>query len=435
VKSRLPFCVLALLSTLLLVFAWHCYPVLSGDSRHFVPTSFFMHDGLGFRNPLWPLLRYSLDATGESRFTGNGFLYPLYLVLAPTSELRAFYILHALLGISTLVFIFLLLRGDPSPTVRSLALVSIAAPLTVFGRPEQLAGLFVLIGLYATTHLVGWIKIAILSLCLSAIVVTAPVTALFAFLLIPLIGVGYNSLGKVVKELMLIAGATVAGTSMFLVVWYPHPAHFWFEGLRAHLLQLTALSAQTAERGGIFDVASIRYYLIFNPMSFGVGIFVYVAALLLTPPLLRASRDHGNRFAALVIIVALTVLALLVIAIRPSSFYWILPFCPPLIVGCCRLSAQTTQSQKDWARRGLVFLLFVLSLPFVRTLYLFPVFLNQGMSFDDAQKQFQEIEKVFGPGFAADGASWVLSGRKFALQTVNDRYPNALAKLRLPIVS
>lgn len=390
-----------------LAFGEHVYPVPASDSHAFVPPALSMEAGKGLRNPIADLTR-NVDATGQARYLQYPPLFPLTLsALMGASAPRAAGRALALLGVLNLILTALLFRWAVAPRAGSPWSAALAVSASLLGiatlllgqqsgRPEVLATFWVLLAAHAVRLLGPARAWPLCGVLLGLLGATHPVGGLFLGLLLAILHAAVERPGAALATLARIAGLGALSTATFLGILAlgPYGIAETLAGIYRHGRLVVG---ESSER--------LATYWVTHP---GATFYALPFLLLAVLALLRARswRPAGAwpLAAAAGALLAAAVWRLSLSA--PEHSYNLQLFAPLVFAGNLRLAAGT---EKRFP--GVLVVLFhgLAAAGFLRALVLFGFFLTQGVSLDDARRDFARHAGATGGLISVTPSLWVLT--------------------------
>lgn len=409
----------------LFLFAWHDYPLFRTDSSFFIPTAINLAAGKGLTNHFDPLIRV-FDQTGQHRYMTYGPLFPAvlsmlmpsptphsaFLAIALLNSLRltldawVFYRLatfrrNALTWFGTLLIALALIgeatymvgksTGRPEILTALLLTLSVLLVLLCRHRAFLTVGLGVLLGAMGCTQYIGGVLLLLMITAYYA--ATQPLkAALRSVALVSIIAAGsFWGLFRLLNPYPLADIWAALQQHMHIAVSRNTDVNFWSEFFEAHFL-----SQHTTFYGVLVACAVVAYghltwrfrHLIrapwlFWPTTLLVGFVFYRTSI-------NPSYSSYNLYQCV------------------SVFFGI------LIVYAVHLLGKG-RSRPLLLKSLATVVMLLTTVGFMKSLVLFPAFLQEGLSLPQARRLFQEIQREAAVPMGVTPALWVLSENHTAM--------------------
>ncbi|GEM_PF-7088194 len=415
-----------------IVFAWNAYPVPAGDSSFFiVPAVQFAHNGV-LKSPLYPsdlMIDKIIDPTGARRFLFYPPLFPLLVsALMPQATPVGAFVAIAIINITVIWLSALLFfrvatrRGDlnwPKVFVIILALIALASSLAENGRPEVLARLWVvllaLVPFYISKKY-DWIFYGIL---LGLMFATHPAAGIISMVVL---GIAFGVTTKF--ERIILKGSTILAITYFvslsIIALGPFSVRETIYGTYKNAI--VEVHQFEVEAQKLFKLSNLFDQYIASPVAPFYGV-VLLALIVSGAYLLWKFR---KRFASPPI-VWLSVLALTYILEKitysTGHVFYITLFAPVIFSILIYLFSEA----KIFLRFGIALLFALVATGFLRTALLFPSFLRQEASLNDARSYFTESTSPYKDEdvkIGVTGGLWALTedyGKVYSYNTWPDK--------------
>jgi hypothetical protein len=403
-------------SAVLLLFAYHCYPLPAPDAFAFLPATISFAAGKGLVNPLCSFTPFLVDDAGQLRYVQYPPLYNLlvgFLMWKPTPQSALLVI--SILNLGNVALTGLLLshasRSYPEDSIyRAVVcvggLIGLSSLFVIFqnGRPEGLATLWLLLGAWTLrrTSRFSWPLVGgLFGLLVSTHIASAAIS-------IAVIG-GYLSWTQPTKSqvaLMAIKTGATACLVFLTVLWLsPNSTHDTLVGIGYH--------ARVA--GGVvgWSWGHLASVWMTNPLTPAHGLLVVATAISgFIAVYLCRHQIRVRLFLWLSVFVGLVCSGYL--AFRAPQFgYNLYPFIPLGILMLVHVHGITVARGRRFSAivstLGVLTLMSICSVGGVRHLVLFPRYYQEGMSLDEARSTFDRVVGVTQDDVGVSTALWMLT--------------------------
>ena len=403
-------------SAVLLLFAYHCYPLPTPDAFAFLPATISFAAGKGLVNPLCSFTPFLVDDAGQPRYVQYPPLYNLlvgFLMWEPTP--RAASLVISILNVGSVVLTGLLLshasrsypEGSTSRTwVCVGGIVGLTSLFVVFqnGRPEGLATLWVLLGAWSIRSgsrfswpLVGGLLGLLASTHLASAAISIAIIS------------GYLSCGQSTKrQIVLLAAKTGAFACLVFVtvLWLsPNSTRDTLVGIGYHARVAGSVTGWSWEH-----IASVWMS---NPHLPAYGLLlVAISSSGFIAAYLYRHQICVHVFLWFSVFVGLVCSGYL--AFRAPQFgYNLYPFIPLGIVMLVHVHGITVARGRQFSAMvstvGVVTLMSMGSIGGVRHLLLFPRYYQEGMTLDEARSAFGHLVGSTQDPVGVSTALWMLT--------------------------
>ncbi|MDP2704172.1 MAG: hypothetical protein Q8P01_03030 [bacterium] len=413
-KSFIVFTCLIVIA-LFLVFAYSVYPVPGGDSIFYLaPAVQFAARGT-LISPFYSewLMDKIVDPSGMKRFLYYPPLFPLAVSAlmpqaTPQGALIAIALINiAVIALSILLFYKVATRKESLDWKKVflivIALLALASSLTETGRPETLARLWVALGalVYFYAHKkYDWVFYGIL---LGLMFATHPAGGIFSIFIL---GMVFGATLKL-KDVFLKGSATFfLGFLVFLgvIILGPFGISETIGGIFRHIITLNHIIAQLPQK--FFTPSNMfKYFIAFPTAPF------YAFVMLLVPVAgIFFYRKYRKCLVStwLVLVCAAMLVYLFGKAISLGHAFYTTLFAPLIFSIFIYLFLE---SGRFWKSVTITVLLLVAT-GFLRTTLLFPFFLKQGVTLEEARAHFARLTRPYeGKNvlFGVTGGLWTLT--------------------------
>lgn len=429
------------ISVLLLVFAYFAYPVPAGDALYFVvPAVQFASKG-ELTSPLYPsdwMMDKIIDPSGMKRFLFYPPLFPLVVsALMPEATPRGAliaiaYINVAVIWLSALLLYKVVTRKNectrPKACVIILALVALASSLAENGRPEVLARLWLVLGCLVPWYIPKKHAYIAYGILVGLMFATHPPAGIFSLLVL---GLALGVKQKFNKDTMLQgSGALGIGfaTALGGIALGPFGIRETIEATFRHAVAVEHIVTEGAQRWLTFSNALGHF--ITSPVTPFYGAVIIL--LLIEGALLfwkHRARSVSFCVALLCAIILLYVFARTTYLM--GHIFYISLFAPLIFVVFMYFFLE-----RGWLWKSATILIFLLvATGFLRTALLFPFFLKQGATLEEARTHFARLTKPYegeDAPIGVTGGLWTLTEnykKVYAYNTWPDKPKEGTARI------
>jgi hypothetical protein len=389
------------------------YPVPGGDAAVFMPAAINLKAGRGLTNSLWEA---EPDPTGQHRYLDHPALFQMVVSACMwKSETRNAFVVAAIFDALTLVlyaailgrakFALRLLSSIPGLALLASSISALAFLIfTDMGRPEALSTLILCLAIAVMT----WLPRKAWPVCLGfAIGVAAALHPAHGIFIACLVGTAFlltASLPRAIRETML--SATVAFAVFWLLLsWSPYPLSETLRTVARHGALANAID---------YPISDLSvFYLKLAPWS---GLYLLGLSLVLIWCAIHFWKSGEDRITRLARLGALlsTAFAFYFFSIRrPTASYYLIMLSPAIIAGALYLldlhsgrGGRRLTALPLWISAAF-FTIFSLGL--VRDVALFVDYRAEGVSFAEAQKEFDQLAHSTDQVISVSESFWVLT--------------------------
>lgn len=390
------------------------YPVPGGDAAVFMPAAINLKAGRGLTNPLWEVYP---DPTGQHRYLEHPSLFQMVVSGCMwKSETRNAFIVLAIFDALTLTLYAAFLCtakftrtlmasvGGLIVLVASLFALAFLIFINPSGRPEALSALILSLGMAAVT----WLPRRSWPVCLGiAIGVAAAIHPTHGIFIACLVGMVFLLTASVPQAIRnaLFAAAIAAPLFWVLLSLSPYPV-----GETLHAVSRHAAFANAPD----YRLSTMAtYYLRLAPWS---GLYLLGLSLALVWCGLyfwRSAEDRMTRSARLAGVL-LTAFAFWFFSVRrPNASYYLMMLAPAIAAGALYLfAARRGADVRRWPALPLWILAAffgIFSLGLARDVALFVDYRTDGVSFADAQRDFDHLVHSTARVISVSESFWVLT--------------------------
>jgi hypothetical protein len=389
------------------------YPVPGGDAAVFMPAAINLKAGRGLTNSLWEA---EPDPTGQHRYLDHPALFQMVVSACMwKSETRNAFVVAAIFDALTLALYAAILGWgkfagrliSSIPGVALLASSIFALAFLIFtdmGRPEALSTLILCLAIAVVT----WLSRKAWPVCLGfAIGVTAAIHPVHGILIACLVGMAFlltAPLARALRETMVAATVALPLFAVFLSL-SPYPLSETFRTVARHGALANAIEYPMSD--------FFAFYLRLAPWS---GLYLLGLLLVLTWCAIYFCRGGEDRITRLGRLgaVLLTTFAFCFFSIRrPTASYYLIMLSPAFIAGAFYLLDLHRGRRGDRSAvipLGISAAFFsIFSLCLARDVALFVDYRAEGISFAEAQKEFDHLAHSTGQVISVSESFWVLA--------------------------
>jgi hypothetical protein len=411
---------LVLLSCAVTLGAYHIfaaavmYPVPAGDAALFMPPAINLNAGHGLTNSLFEV---NFDPTGQHRFLEHPPLFQMVVSACMwKAETKNAFIVLAIFNALTLTFYaaFLCAAKFARKLIASAAgfavLVSSVFTVAFFiftpagGRPEALSTLILTLAIAVVT----WMPQKYWPVCLGiAIGVAAAIHPIHGVLIACLVVMAFVLTAPVPKAIrkMMLAAAVALPLFWILLSLSPYSVEETLNAVSKHAAYAT---------GPDYRLSSlVTYYVKLAPWS---GLYLLGLSLALVWWGIYFWRGAGDRItrSARLAALLLTAFAFWFFSVRrPNAGYYLMMLAPALAAGALYLfHVRNGTDERRLATLPLWILagfFSIFSLCLARDIALFINYRTEGVSFADAQKDFDNLVRSTTPVISVSESFWVLA--------------------------
>lgn len=373
-----------LLSFIQLLFAFYRYPLAGSDAIAFLPAAINFANGDGLTNNVYHITRFLNGENQPPYFINYPPIFPLlfgYLLKITHNIYLNFALLHILLIV---VFFWLIekqfkITNSLSKTIL-LVFVLLAWSTQLnpgIGRPETLAELF-LLGLLITFYRAsGDLKFILSGILVTLTGFTHPIAGVYAAcILLILISIqGFSA-----KDIIRLAAGSIFSLILLIIV-YPYDFVELMNGIFKHASMVSSRSEFTFSK-------FLHYHFTYPEISFYFLIFLLFSCLIiLNYREIFLTAKFRFLFLVTSILLVISVLYFTFQTIETSyNLYVLLPLMSVFILSRIHLSTP----------RSLIIvscLIFMTSSAgFIRRVILFPIHLQEGVSYQQASKTIKNLD-------------------------------------------
>jgi MFS family permease len=390
------------------------YPVPGGDAAVFMPAAVNLKTGRGLTNSLWAV---HSDPTGQHRYLEHLLLFPMVVSACMwRPETKNAFIVLAIFNALTLTFYaaFLCTAKFARNLIAStagfiLSIFSIfALAFLIFthagGRPEALSTLILSLAIAVAGCLPQKHWPVCLGIAIGVAAATHPTHGLFIACLVLMVFLLTATVTQTLRKMMLAAAIAL---SLFWILLSLSPYSI---GETLHAVSEHAVFANAPD----YRLSTLAvYYLKLAPWS---GLYLFGLSLVLVwcgIYLWRNPEDRMTRSARLAALL-LTAFAFWFFSIRrPSASYYLIMLAPALAAGALYLFNVRNEIRDRrlatvpfWI---LVAFFSIFSLCLARDIALFINYRTDGVSFADAQKEFDRLVRSTDQIISVSESFWVLT--------------------------
>jgi len=381
------------IAAIIIVFAYFIYPTPGGDSFFFVPAAINFSLKGELSNKITDLTSI-VDPTGAGRFLYYVPLFPVllkYLMFTPTSQgasLAIALINSIVIALSALVFYKIATFNKIKFTwfnvfVISMSLLGLATTLGInVGRPEILARLFFVIAFILAFYILPERLWLLFSLLLGLMGATQPIGAIiFAIIM----GIFFSIIFNTREAIKTIAKIYISAVVVFLSVMLLAP--FSIADKINGILKHASLITVPPHADNFLSIFFHYYFLDTNTTFFGL-ILLFSSMIGLWMYFRCHNRIHSSKL--FVVFIILLLLIVLYSIIYPNHVYNILIF-SPLFFGAIVYFLRNV-TYPIYLKVIIVAVVTLSSIGFLRAVALFPFFLKDGVSLNEAKFHFQKLK-------------------------------------------
>lgn len=414
-----------MISVLLLVFAYYAYPVPAGDSLYFVVPAVQFKEKGELTSPLYPsewMMDKIIDPSGAKQFLFYPPLFPLVTsALSPEATPRGALIAIAFINIAVVWLSALLLykvankRGKHSwqkTLIMLLVLVALASSLAENGRPEVLARLWLVMGCLVPLYVPKKYAYIFYGILLGLMFATHPPAGIFSLLALGIaFGATYTFKDVILQGSKILSIGFV--TALGGIALGPFSIRETVEGTFRHAVTVSHIVAGETQKW--LTPSNFFHNYIVSPTAPWYGL---VALLILISGIFFYRKYRVRMVSPLISLVSAVALAYAMGKITYTighNFYLTL-FAPLIFLVFAKLFLEGNIAWKGLT----VFVCVLVTTGFIRTTLLFPFFLQQGATLEEARADFAELAR---PLEGKDGLIGVTGG----LWTLSEDYEKVYA--------
>ena len=391
------------------------YPVPGGDAAVFMPAAINLKAGRGLTNPLWEA---EPDPTGQHRYLDHPALFQMVVSACMwKAETRNAFIVAAILDALTLAlyaailcsakFARRLLSSIPGVALLASSIFALAFLIfTDMGRPEALSTLILCLAIAMVT----WLPRKAWPVCLGfAIGIAAATHPAHGIFIACLVGTAFLLTAPIpwaVRETMLAAVVALA-VFWLLLSLSPYPLSETLRTVARHGALANAIE---------YPISDLSvFYLKLAPWS---GLYLLGLSLVLIWCAIHFWKSGEDRITRSVRLGALllTAFAFYFFSIRrPTASYYLIMLSPAFMAGALYLLALHRGRRAGRSTALLVGIsaafFSIFSLCLARDVVLFVDYRVEGVSFEEAHKEFDQLAHSTGQVISVSESFWVLADR------------------------
>jgi hypothetical protein len=390
------------------------YPVSGGDAFVFMPAAINLKAGRGLTNSLWAV---HPDPMGQHRFLEHPALFQMVVSACMwKSETKNAFIVLAIFNaltlalyaafLSTAKFARKLIASTAgfSLLVSSMFALAFLVFINAGGRPEALSTLILSLAIGVLTWLPQKCWPVCFGIAVGAAAAIHPTHAIFIACLVAIAFLLTTTVPQAIRRMML-ASAIALPLFWILLSLSPYPVEETLHAVSRH--------AAFANAADYCFSTLVAYYLKLTPWS---GLYLLGLSLVLVwygIYFWRNAEDRTTRSARLAVLL-LTALAFWFFSIRrPNASYYLMMLAPAIVAGALYLFHIRSETHD---RRLAALPLWILatffgifSLCLARDIALFIDYRTDGVSFADAQKDFDHLVRSTDKVIFVSESLWVLA--------------------------
>jgi hypothetical protein len=387
------------------------YPVPGGDATVFMPAAINLKAGRGLTNPLWEMYP---DPTGQHRYLEHPPLFQMVVSACMwKSETKNSFLVLAIFNALTLTLYaaFLCTAKFVRKVIASaagfvaLVLSLFALAFVIFinaGRPEALSTLILSLGIGVATWLPQKYWPVCFGIAIGVVAAIHPAHGIFIACLVVVVFFHTATIPQAMRKMTL---AAVIALPLFWILLALSPYPVW-ETLRAIFRHAAIANAPDEE------ITVAAFYLRLAPWS---GLYLLGLSLVLIWGGIyswRGGKDRVSSSARLATLL-LTAFVFWFFSIRRANAgYYLMMLAPALatvafyLIDVRRILARRLPSFPFWIAAAFF---TVFSLCLARDIALFADYRTEGVSFADAQKEFDELARSTDKVISVSESFWVLA--------------------------
>jgi|GEM_PF-4950792 len=389
------------------------YPIPGGDAAVFMPAAINLKAGRGLTNSLWEA---EPDPTGQHRYLDHPALFQLVVSACMwKSETRNAFIVGAIFDALTLaLYAAILCRAKFArrflSSIAGLAFLAssiFALAFLIFtdmGRPEALSTLVLCLAIAVVT----WLPRKAWPVCLGfAVGVAAAIHPVDGIFIACLVGTAFLLTAPLLRAVRETVLAAVVALPVFLVLLSlsPYPLSETFRTVARHGALANAIEYPMSD--------FFAFYLKLAPWS---GLYLLGLSLVLVWCAIHFWKSGEDRITRSVGLGALllTIFAFCFFSIRrPTASYYLIMLSPAFVAGALYL--MDARSSRRGGRSlalplGIAAAFFsIFTICLARDVALFVDYRAEGVSFAEAQKDFDHLAQSTGQVISVSESLWVLA--------------------------
>ncbi len=391
------------------------YPVPNGDAAVFLPAAINLKAGRGLTNSIWEMRP---DPTGQHRYLDHPALFQMVVAACmPKAEIRSAFLVLAFFNAITLILYAMLLCstkvvGNLAGSTMGLAVLLLSECALAFlifsntnGRPEALSTLI----LTWTIAMIIWLPNRLWPVLLGiAIGITGAIHPVHGALIACLTTMILLLTEPIRAAIRKIAFAAAVAIPLFwiLLSLSPFPVGQVLDAVKRHAVLVNEIDYPWS------DLAV--FYLKLVPWA---GLYLVGVCLVLTWAGIYFWRSRSDRMTRVVRLAALclTAFAFYFFSIRrPSASYYLSMLAPSVALSAVFLAGRgwTYSLRLRTVSHSILAVFFcILTLCLARDIALFFNYRTVGVSFDDAQKEFDDLVQSSEQEISVSESLWVLTPR------------------------
>lgn len=404
-----------ILCCLLLLMGWFAYPLPGTDSACFIPPAINLKNGFGLTNPA-DIHTQLTDLAGQSRFMYYPPLFQLVLsvLMVHGNATFALFTIAVIGSVALLLNGFLLTlplkehSGLGMKICIALSLLGLCTYLLggTAGRPEVLSMVFITMNAYILLASQSRYKSLLSGCLLGFTAATHPVASLFSAVMIGLYFLILEPLKKFWKPLLICYGMAIPMLFSLLML-SPYPLSEHWAAMKRH-------AEQVVVPGFMQDCSLMVSMFIANPNATFYGLLFLVAFAILG--IFIFWKPQFERVKCLLIGIGYCGLLILTwyLCIRvPFRNYNLLEFVPlaflTVLYAYGKVDEFVTGRGKIIFKAGIMILLVLTSIGFLRHMVLFGFYLHNGLILSKARLVYSQYEKTFTGKVIVSTSLWTLS--------------------------
>ena len=407
---------IGILSLIQILFAVHRYPLVGSDGIAFLPAAINFANGNELTNNVYSITRALNGQGAEPHFINYPPLFPLafgYLLKCTQNIYLNFAFLHIVLMVVFFLFSEKQLNITKTTSKTILLILLIIAWNTQLnpgiGRPEAMAelGLLCLLVVYFTFP--PRIKYYFAGLLVLLTGFIHPVAGIYAGLILFIFMSihGFKLLDAIASGIGSFVGL------LFVISIYPYDFYELITGIIRHAEMVRSRSEFTTSK-------FLHYHFTYPEISFYFFIF-----LLFVVFLLKTYRSTYNRAKYRIIFVVSTLLLLITLALftfqtieTSYNLYVLFPLMAIFIMS--QINSFSTRHVYILSS----FLIISSSSGFIRRVVLFPVHIDQGLSFEQARGELENLKLQDGKVFVSTSLFMLFDSMTDLTDDINDSTVN-----------
>jgi hypothetical protein len=399
------------------------YPVPGGDATVFMPAAINLKAGRGLTNSLWEMYP---DSTGQHRYLEHPPLFQMVVsaCMWKTETKNAFLVLAIFNALTLLLYAAFLCTAEftrhlIASTAGFVALVSSMFPLAFLifinaGRPEALSTLILCLGIGVATRLPQKCWPVCFGIAIGFVAAIHPAHGIFIACLAALVFFFTATVSQAIRRMML---ALVIALPLFWILLglSPYPIGETLRAISRH-----AAIANAPDEG----ITVAAFYFRLAPWS---GFYLLGLALVLVWGGIYSWRGGKDRISSSARLATLVVSAFVFWFFsirRPNAGYYLMMLAPALAATALYLLTVRSRRLPSFPFWIVTVFFSIFSLCLARDIALFVNYRTEGVSFTDAQKDFDQLARSTDKVISVSESFWVLANEFDRISVVERGIPS-----------